>query len=110
MSEPIAGSTRSASNFFADIMGGISEGVSKIGSEILPNWAAQELLDQKQDMLYNPTNYTTPAVTTTPAVQTTEAKPVLFDFNKIGTQITAGSLLIIIGLGVGGYLLWKKFM
>lgn len=106
----IAGSTRSASDWFANIVTGFGEGLNKIGSDVLPNWTAQQLLDQKDDNLYTPTNYkiVTPDVAT---VETTdEATSVLFDINKIGTQITAGSLLVFLAIGVGGYLLWKKFM
>lgn len=103
----IAGSTREASDgFFSSIVSSINEGVNRVATEVLPNWAGQQLLDQKNDLLYQPTNYVTPAAQTT--TQTTTAQPVLFDFNKIGTQITAGSLLAIGLIGVGGYFLFKK--
>lgn len=104
----IAGSTRGTSDFFASITSSIAGGIERIGTEVLPNWAGQQLLDQKSDLLYQPTNYVQPTATET-TTQTPDAKPVLFDINKIGTQITAGSLLAIGLIGFGGYFLFKKF-
>lgn len=106
----IAGSTRGTSDFFASVFSSLEGGIERISSEVLPNWAGQQLLDQKSDLLYQPTNYVAgrvdPATATT---QTPDTKPVLFDINKIGTQITAGSILAIGLIGVGGYFLFKKF-
>lgn len=106
----IAGTTRPTNDFFASVIGSLEKGIDRIGTEVLPNWAGQQLLDQKSDLLYQPTNYNVP--TTVPATtQSPDAavKPVLFDVNKIGTQITAGSLLAIGLIGFGGYFLFKKF-
>jgi len=118
----ISGSTRSASDFFATVIGGLETGLTKIGSEVLPNWAAQQLLDQEEDNLYDPTNYATnmtvaqfQALQEQMGTSTTEGpsnavENVLWDKNTIGTQITAGSILIFLLLGIGGFLIVKKLL
>lgn len=41
--------------FFSSISEGISEGISKIGSDVLPVWAANQLKVQSNDQLAAPT-------------------------------------------------------
>lgn len=52
MSQPIMGSASgSMDGFFSQIGEGIAQGISRIGSDVLPIWAAQQLGLQKKDQL-----------------------------------------------------------
>lgn len=91
------------SSFFGSVTAGIGEGISKIGSEILPNWAQGELDQQKADQLQKET-YAQQQKT----VETAQSKP--------GTVFTVGGLsiswqtLTIGAVAIVGGLLLLKFV
>ena len=42
-------------NFFAKIQSGFSSGLERIGTDVLPNWAANQIKTESKDQLAQPT-------------------------------------------------------
>lgn len=101
------------SSFFGNVASGFGEGLQKIGSEILPNWAKRQVTEAKEEPIKQPTfdQQVAPARVETGAVQSPVAKIIrpmqetLFTVG--GVKVTP--LYIAFGFGalLIGAVVWK---
>jgi len=90
--------------WFSEILSGISAGVSKVASEVLPVWAANELNVQSTDQIYRNMydwDYSPPRVDSKTGVQSP---------SKFISNMTTTDLLMWGALIVGGVIVLKKVL
>lgn len=114
--QSIVGDSRApGEGFFGNIASAFETGISKIGSEILPNWVASQASRQSGDQLLDTTyqqDPNTPRMEGQQAVQTVDGEP-LTGFQKVVADLKIGSIgtggLLIMGLIlVGAIIVIKK--
>lgn len=91
------------STFFGNVSAGLGEGLAKIGSEIVPNWAKTELEKQSQDQLKKET-YSAQQK----SVESAQSKP--STVLTVGTVQINWQVIAIAGLALIGGLLLLKFV
>ena len=103
-------------SFIAALSSGISQGLQKIGSEVLPNWAASQLKVQQTSQLDAPTLNAealpprAESVTPTQQVSVTPtATPTLWDTVQKNYNISSGAVLMA-GIGIIGLVVVLKVM
>ena len=119
MSEPMVARTRTGiDGFFGQVLSGLGEGLERIGSDVLPNWTAQQLAGQSIDTMKDSTFEADPAQK---RVDATTQAAVEFDggiikrigdfhlFELGGISITGGSLIIGAAVFLGSLYVLKKF-
>jgi len=98
--------------FFGNIASAFETGVSKIGSEILPNWVANQASGQKTDKLLNTTYQQDPATPRVEGQSIQDTAPVS-GFQKVVADLKIGNIgtggLLIMGLIlIGAVIVLKK--
>jgi len=111
----VAAGTNPANSFFSRVFESLESGISRVASDIMPNWVAGQLDMQKVDQLNNSTYSYVPGSRQDSAVQTGAAvagseKPFLQrTFMDIGTmQITGGTIMIAGALFIGLVMILRK--
>jgi len=102
-------------DFFGNVLSGISTGLEKIGSDVLPVWAASQLMEQKDDQLYR--NMFDPEGTPAPvkidaSIASGEYGTQSF-FNKVlfdlgAFQVTGGGMIVAAGVFVAAIVVLRK--
>ena len=106
MSEATTAKKMGSDGFWSNVKGGFGEGLSRVGKELLPVWAAKELKQQTTDQLASPTaNLSKNKPRINDGLETTTqsaTKPVMgLPFNALQITMIAGAFLFgIILLGV----------
>jgi hypothetical protein len=114
----ILADTRSPeSTFWGNVVHGFESGLSRIGSEILPNWVGKELEVQKQDQLKDPlfAGMFAPYRIDGPieTAETTGKQEGLFErvlFDVGAVEVTGGAILIMGAVFVGAIIIFKKVL
>lgn len=104
------------SSFFSSMFEGLQQGARTIGSEILPNWVAGELNQQKQDLLNQDTfdpKYAQwrldQSAVENAQTPTAPVKPVWFDGSSLlSVSGNAGNILMIGIIALGALLVFRK--
>jgi len=107
-----AAETPSGSDFFGTIATGFETGLSRIGSDVLPNWAAHQLGLQTEDQLKDPLFQEEYAPPRLDAPQYARAPGAgLFDqvlFNVGTIQVTGGAIVLMGAVFIGSVVILKK--
>jgi hypothetical protein len=94
----VATNTGAADNgFISNILGSFQTGLQKIGSDILPNWAASQLGVQQTPILDNPTLNQSALAPRADGTTDTTAKitPTLWDQITKQTNVSSGAVVMI---------------
>lgn len=116
---PTSGPRNVFSEFFGKVTSGIGEGISRLGSEVMPVWVASELELQTKDQLarvmFDPEGRPAPIRIEGPAtIGYAGTSPGDEDFfrkvwlNLGGLHITGGGLLVMVGIGLSAAYVLKK--
>ena len=108
---PTAGPRQIVSDFFGKVTTGLAEGISRIGSDVMPIWAASQMKLQAEDQLfqemYDPAGKgAQPSVQKAGEIAASPIEKVWFDIK--GLQITGGNLIVIGGIFIAAIFLFKK--
>lgn len=94
-------------SFFGTVASGIGEGLSKIGGEIMPNWAQKELINQKKDQLKDATYQADKAAARVDSVVDSASTKPKSLISVAGIQLDV-STMVLVGITIIGALMLFK--
>jgi len=102
-------------SFWSALGSGLGTGIARLSADVLPNWAARQLGEQKKDQLAQPTMLWGPAPQRIDApMQTAEAGPAKESlwskawFDVGGVQVTTSTLVLMTGALIALLFVLKK--
>ncbi|MGD9158996.1 MAG: hypothetical protein PVG39_11360 [Desulfobacteraceae bacterium] len=93
--QPTTGDQSSSNGFISSIAGAFQAGIEKIGSDVLPNWTAQQLGVQMNPVLDNPTITPSTQAVRADAVDEKQVTPALWDTVQKNLNVSSGAVLMI---------------